>query len=319
MGAYIPFTEEQKLHAASVDLEDFLRRQGETLIRAGGEWRLASNHSVTVRANTWYDHAIEQGGNPVTFLRHFHGMSFPEAMLALLGDTHVHIGNLNESAKPKERPKFALPPAHTNMRRAYAYLTQQRGIDAEIVSHFARRRLVYESAEPSADGSKIYHNGVFVGMDENGAARHAHKFGLYTQGPRFRRNAAGSDPKYCFHRIGHSDRLHVFEAPIDFLSYITLHPTEWQQHSYVALCGVSGHALLHTLETHPHLRSVALCLDNDTAGQQATTRLSVTLQELGYNNTNVLTPRHKDWNDDVRCQQEHQHALEEPEFTMELT
>ena len=34
---YIHFTDEQKMRAASVDLVEFLRRQGEKLIRSGPE------------------------------------------------------------------------------------------------------------------------------------------------------------------------------------------------------------------------------------------------------------------------------------------
>lgn len=35
MSKYIPFTTEQKERAASVDLEEFLRRRGEKLITSG--------------------------------------------------------------------------------------------------------------------------------------------------------------------------------------------------------------------------------------------------------------------------------------------
>lgn len=56
---YIHFTEEQKLRACEVDLVEFLRHQGEKLIRSGPEYRLASDHSVTVQGNEWYDHATE--------------------------------------------------------------------------------------------------------------------------------------------------------------------------------------------------------------------------------------------------------------------
>ena len=61
---YIHFTEEQKLRASEVDLVEFLRHQGEKLIRSGPEYRLASDHSVTVRGNGWYDHAVKEGGDP---------------------------------------------------------------------------------------------------------------------------------------------------------------------------------------------------------------------------------------------------------------
>ena len=62
---YIPFTEEQKRRAASVDLEEYLSRHGEALLPSGRDKRLAGDHSITVRGNTWYDHAVRQGGGPV--------------------------------------------------------------------------------------------------------------------------------------------------------------------------------------------------------------------------------------------------------------
>lgn len=62
MSKYIPFTTEQKERAASVDLEEFLRRRGEKLITSGRDKRLASDHSITIRGCEWYDHASEQGG-----------------------------------------------------------------------------------------------------------------------------------------------------------------------------------------------------------------------------------------------------------------
>ena len=49
MSKYIPFTTEQKERAASVDLEEFLRRRGEKLITSGRDKRLASDHSITIR------------------------------------------------------------------------------------------------------------------------------------------------------------------------------------------------------------------------------------------------------------------------------
>jgi len=49
LAQYIEFTPEQKERAATVNLEEFLLRQGEKLIKSGREKRLASDHSVTVR------------------------------------------------------------------------------------------------------------------------------------------------------------------------------------------------------------------------------------------------------------------------------
>ena len=62
MPKFIPFTDAQKEQAASVDLEEFLRRRGEKLIASGRDKRLASDHSITIRGCEWFDHASNEGG-----------------------------------------------------------------------------------------------------------------------------------------------------------------------------------------------------------------------------------------------------------------
>ena len=296
---YIHFTNEQKLRASEVDLEQFLLRQGETLIPSGHEKRLASDHSVTIRGNHWYDHAEEKGGGPISFVRKFYGLSYPEAVLRLLNGGQGQAFELVQRNTPREQKEFSLPPASPTMRRMYAYLLKQRCISREVVDAFVYAKLLYESAELSADGSKEYHNAVFVGLDEHGVPRHAHKRGLYSFGEGFKRNAAGCDARYSLHCFGTSDQLYVFEAPIDMLSFITLHPENWQEHSYVALCGVSDHALLWMLEQAPALRKVTLCLDNDGAGIKAARRIAEALREKGYEQVSTSFPSQKDWNKEL--------------------
>ena len=290
MAKYIHFTEEQKQQAASVDLERFLLCRGEKLITSGREKRLARDHSVTVRGNEWYDHAEERGGHAVSFVQKFYGLSYPEAVSLLLGgDT----GNAFPAASEKEQeePKpFELPPANSDMRRVYAYLVKRRGIDRDIVTAFARAKLLYEDAE--------YHNAVFVGTDADGVARHAHKRSTNSEGKAFRLNVEGSNPKHSFHHIGTDGRLYVFEAPIDLLSYITLNPENWQEHSYVACCGTSSHPVLELVAQHPEIKAVYLCLDNDEAGHTACKRMEALLEMVGVQ-TMQLIPFGKDWNDDL--------------------
>ena len=141
--------------------------------------------------------------------------------------------------------------------------------------------MIYESRELSKDKTKEYHNAVFVGYDENGVPKHAHKRGLYTMGPSYRGNVESSDPAYSFHHIGTNDTLYVFEAPIDMLSNITLCPKGWRQNSYVALDGVAEHAMLRQLALNPHLKRVVLCLDHDEAGIEAAGRLTEILRKRG--------------------------------------
>ena len=84
---FIEFTPEQKERAATVDLEEFLLRQGEKLIKSGREKRLASDHSVTVCGCEWFDHASNEGGRAVSFVQKYYGKSYVEAMSMLLGES----------------------------------------------------------------------------------------------------------------------------------------------------------------------------------------------------------------------------------------
>lgn len=315
---YIHFTDEQKMRAASVDLVEFLRRQGEKLIRSGPEYRLASDHSITVRGSEWYDHAIEHGGGPVSFVRSYYGLTYPEAVTRLLDGEYGTVIERESKQKASEKKEFALPIAHTDMRRVYAYLLQRRLIDRKVLSAFARAGLIYESCEKSKDGMKEYHNAVFVGKDEHGIARHAHKRSLNSSGKSLRINVEGCDPRYSFHHVGTSDRLYAFEAPIDLLSFVSLYPKNWQEHSYVSLCGTSRHALLWMLEQNDKLNKIILCMDHDETGIEVNGRLAETLLETGYSNVSMLQPQYKDWNEDLKSRHglEAQAPVEHPQLVV---
>lgn len=300
MGVYIHFTEEQKQRANAVDLIEFLQRQGEKLLPSGRDKRLASDHSITIRGNEWYDHALEQGGLAIDFVQSFYGLSFPEAVIKLLGGEQGEVYSRVKERKQTEQKPFVLPPKNMDMRRVFAYLIKNRHIDRDVVSFFAKHNLLYESCEQSVDKMKEYHNAVFVGYDENGVPCHAHKRGIYSNGIGFKGNVESSNPCYSFHYTGTSKRLYVFEAPIDMMSYITINKnTHWQEHSYLALCGVSEQAMLTMLERNPYLNYVILCLDYDAAGIEASEKFQDILSKREIECSRLLS-RCKDWNEDIK-------------------
>ena len=217
MSKYVAFSKEQIQIANNIDLADFLRKQGETLEKSGKEIRWMRNSSVTIKGNRWYQHKYEEGGYPISFLQKFYHYSFPEAVQLLLNESGVPYEQAHhEEQEPKE---FHAPTKNVTMKRVYGYLLKQRYIDRNVLNTFTEQGLIYESEK--------YHNVVFAGFDEEGTMRHAHKratFGSY------RGNETGSDPRYSFHWNGTSNEIYVFEAPIDLLSYISLHPDNWQEH-----------------------------------------------------------------------------------------
>lgn len=304
---YIPFTEDEKRQAGEVSLETFL--PADSLKRVGREYRwiytdyTGTHDSISIRGNEWYDHKNQEGGGPISFLQKQLNYSYQEAVLTLLGRRAERPSprpcDTPRETVPEKPAEFRLPEANHNMRRVYAYLIKQRHIVPAIISHFAHERTLYESCEFLGDPPMEIHNAVFVGRDKDGTPRHAHKRSLNTFGTSYKGNMDGSDPACSFCHIGTSDRLFVFEAPIDLLSFLTLHPEGWEAHSYVALCGVSEHAMLSRLRDNPHLRTVVLCLDNDVGGIDATDRLVDILRENGYGQLGRIRSTYKDFNEDL--------------------
>lgn len=240
MPPYIHFTEAQKEQAKATDIVSFLQSRGEKLKRSGSEfeWR-NGNAKVTIRGNKWFHHYDNEGGTAVDFVRRFFNVDFPEAMQILLGGNYGTLEISNQPISKRPMKLFVLPEANNNMRRVYAYLLKQRFIDREVIHYFTHNKVLYEDQE--------FHNCVFVGHDENDIARHAHKRGTHS-GSSYKGNVDGSIADYSFHYTGTSNTLFVFEAPIDMLSYISLYPKNWQQHSYVALCCVAEHAAIHQIK-----------------------------------------------------------------------
>lgn len=298
---YIPFTDEQKQLANSVDLAEYLRVRGEKLERVGREHKLiycdssGRHDSITLRGSTWFDHKNQVGGGAIKFMQEFYDMDFQTAVQELLGQRVTPLSHSPPKVSAKEEKKeFRLPQANTNMHRVYAYLIKQRFIAPDIISYFAKQHTLYEEKE--------HNNAVFVGVDENGVPRQAHKRSTNSYGNSFRITCQGSDTRYSFAHFGKSSRLYVFEAPIDMMSFLTLYSKDWQQHSYIAMNGVYENAVLTALKNHSNLREIVLCVDNDEGGIEAVDRLRDILHENGYPNVKRLAPEFKDWNECLKSQ-----------------
>jgi len=274
------YTQAQIDKANAVDLEKFLRAQGETLVRSGKEYRWKAHDSLTVCGNKWFRHSQSKGGFPVDFVMEFYGKSFPEAVQMLTGET----GEVQPEADPAPSPAFRLPLRNVTNANILNYLTQERKLSPSLVNFFIAAGDIYEDSS--------HHNVVFVGRDADGHPRYASSRGI---NEKFRQDAAGAEKAFGFAHRGTDKQLLVFEAPIDLLSFIELFPKNWQQHNYLSLGGVSGKALRQFLSERPDVERVFLCLDADKAGEDACKRLTALLPDTV--SVTRIQPCMKDWND----------------------
>ena len=274
------YTQAQIDKANAVDLEKFLRAQGETLVRSGKEYRWKAHDSLTVCGNKWFRHSQSKGGLPVDFVMEFYGKSFPEAVQMLTEEP----GEVQPETDPVPSPAFRLPLRNVTNANILSYLTQERKLSPSLVNFFIAAGDIYEDSS--------HHNVVFVGRDADGHPRYASSRGIQE---KFRQDVAGAEKAFGFAHRGTDKQLLVFEAPIDLLSFIELFPKNWQQHNYLSLGGVSGKALRQFLSERPDVERVFLCLDADKAGEDACKRLAALLPDTV--SVTRIQPSMKDWNE----------------------
>ena len=291
---YIKFTEQEKASANSASIVDYLTTHGESVERVGREfiWEAPSG-KVSINGSEWYSQYELVGGGAVNFVQKFFGLSYPDAIRSLLGN-NAGEAVIGERKEPNIRPKkpFELPEKHTDMRRVYGYLMHERLIDLQVINRFVKEGLIYEDA--------THHNAVFVGVDGSGKPVHAHKRATSAKSD-FKGNLDSSIAEYSFHFNGSSEYLFVFEAPIDMLAYISMHKKGWDRHSYVALCSTADRAVIQMLKDNPSLKTVYLCLDNDSAGLLGCKRIAESIHGLGDYTIWRVPPNFKDWDEDLKA------------------
>ena len=287
------FTDTEMQIAKETDLPELLTHLGYQVRRIGRYHTTAEMDSLRIKdRRKWFRYSQNTGGDAITFLQQFCGKSFSEAVEYLLA-FHGRARDSPTKAVPfvkrdEVQKPFALPPRNADDRRVFAYL-RKRGIAPQVIRQFLNSGLLYEDAE--------HHNCVFVGKNSAGQVKYAGLRGTYDrEGKGFRGDVSGSDKDIGFAIPCDpvSDQVRVFEAPIDLMSYYTLHRSCCNA---VALCGLYDGALRTYLRNNPQIKRIVLCLDMDTPGQEMAEQLRKKYAELGYEISQEKPRSGKDWNE----------------------
>ena len=283
------YTQEQIDRANQVNLEQFLRSQGEQIVKSGNEYRWKRHDSLTIKGNKWFRHSQSKGGYPVEFVMEFFAKSFPEAVFLLIGEEPT-----NNSTVAAPSADFKLPPRNRYAEKMTSYLSQRK-IPDELIQEFYKEGLIYEDVNR--------HNIVFVGKDEAGIPRYAHCKGT---ADAFHMDVLGSDKSHNFAYRSDGKSLFVFEAPIDLMSFIALYPKEWKTRNYLSLGGVGAKALDGFLSERKDIETIYICTDSDKAGNDAASRLLKSIPE--HMTVIRLIPCDKDWNEVLMHKDELTHS-----------
>lgn len=263
------YSDEDIAKANAVGISDLARMKGyhvKDMSQRYGEIKGQGGLSIDKAGNRWYCHSTNQGGGPIQLIMYLDGVGWQEAMTELLGDEKSYTS----FEKPmvtniQEKKELKLPEKNNTYKHVFAYLVQTRKIHQDVVKEFVDKKYLYENQKKSC---------VFVGVDKKGTEKYASIRSTNTMGESFKGEAAGSDKRYGFAKVGTNDKLTIVEAPIDLLSFMSIYHYHGISHlvkedHILSLGGVSDLALKQYLQDHPEIKSIQLGLDNDKAGNEA--------------------------------------------------
>lgn len=249
--------------AKSVNIVDYLLTNGYNLKKAGKQYLLEPHSSFVIfpQTNSWFYYKENIGGNIINFLQEYESKSFKEAVSELLGKS---ISTERKYTKyvsvPMEKGEIILPKKSNNTNKVFDYLTKNRGIDSDIILELLKNGDIYQTED--------YGSVVFVSKDKENHIKYACIRSTY-ENSSFKQDVENSNKNYGFKTIGKSDKVFVFEAPIDLLSHATISKMQgkdWQEDNRISLGCVSDNALEKFLEENTHIKEVVLFLDNDETG-----------------------------------------------------
>ena len=303
----MPFYDSEAIERArQVDLLTYLQTcEPQELVHVSGNVYCTKTHDSLRISNgkwCWFSRGIG-GYSALDYLIKVNGYSFLEAMETISGRAAIPPPSFVPALKEEKPKHLLLPQAAPDNRAMMAYL-KGRGIDQEILDYCVQTGRIYESR------NKGHSNVVFVGFDKDGKARFGCLRGISEA--RFHGDLSGSDKHFSFvlPACVENPAVHLCECAIDVMSYATLcklDGIDWRRHNLLSLAGVYQPkkkmeesklpvALTRFLDDHPHVKTVYLHLDNDTAGRLAAKAIMAVMPE-GYRVENKPPPRGKDVND----------------------
>lgn len=304
---FMPFYDSEAIERArQVDLLTYLQTcEPQELVHVSGNVYCTKTHDSLRISNgkwCWFSRGIG-GYSALDYLIKVKGCSFMEAMEAVAGRAAIPPPSRAPVPREEKPRHLLLPPPAPDNRAMLQYLAG-RGIDQEILDYCVQTGRIYESR------NKGHSNVVFVGFDKDGKARFGCLRGISEA--RFHGDLSGSDKHFSFALPACVDNpaVHLCECAIDVMSYATLcklDGIDWRRHNLLSLAGVYQPkkkmeesklpvALTRFLEDHPHVKTIYLHLDNDTAGRLAAKAIMAVMPE-GYRVENKPPPRGKDVND----------------------
>lgn len=266
-------TPEQIQEARKLDLLTYLRNyEPSKLIKVSKNTYCTKDHdSLKISNGMWCWFSEDIGGkSALDYLIKVEGYGFVDAVERITGKVAEQPPVFYDKASDNDHGEIYIQPLNSRTDRVQCYL-KNRGIHDTVIRYCIEKEFLFETED--------YHSALFVGYDKNGQIRYAAQRGTLSD---YKGENVGSDKRFSFNIDGfeEADTLHVFESPIDLLSFASLIAYAggaWRLNPMLSLGGVYKTvrkdnvptALEHYLDEHPNITTIRLHLDNDDIGRGA--------------------------------------------------
>ncbi|GHU55999.1 hypothetical protein FACS1894132_12910 [Clostridia bacterium] len=315
-------TNEQIEFARSVNLAEYVSKQGYELEKAGKEIHVKGFGGAYVNPQTnewnWFSSGVG-GHDTISFVKNFENNTFVNAVKKIC-DEYGYMPSKSpterQSSQQRTQPNFT-PKAPTvfekpeqavnqngnpDNRRVFAFMTQTRKIPQEIVAEFIKSGDLYQDKKGNA---------VFIHKDKNGVAVGAEIQGTATKDrngnaiDRFKGVAKGTHTTaYKLKLTPTPKTFYVFESSIDLMSFYARvkygkNPEcfEKQQANLISMNGLKPNILEKYKEAYPNARFIS-CVDNDVAGKNFNVTNGFDKDQTAiYLEKTLAQAQVKDWNE----------------------
>lgn len=286
---------------AEIKIEDIARELGLTIVRKGAYLSTKEHDSLRIdpEKNVFIRNSSGEKGTVIDFIECFTNQSKKEIIEDLA--RRLDFSTSAEPLTKKENKEVArvkpqmleLPPQAPHMRNMFAYLTQTRYIEPEVVQELVDRKQLYQD---------VRKNCVFVSYNDEKEANFACIKGTNTYVP-YTGDVRGCDYRYGWFVDNRSNRLYVTEAPIDAMSKMTLlqkSNRDYHDFDYLSLTGTGKWEMISTYLQRKNYKEVVIGTDADQYGKECAEKIKDAIQK---ENTDIkvildLPKIKKDWNEE---------------------
>ena len=279
---------EEKERVNNVNILDYLLSIGEPLKSEGNNFYRHEDHDslvVNSRKNYFSWNSRNVSGNAVTYLMNVYNLSFQHAVKKInddLGDNALSSFKKPEPSYPSEFNYDVKEVSSTE--NVYNYLVHDRKIDPDLVQAFIKC-LKKSSYSYKNVVFKWKEKGELIGANLQGTREIPEEKRIHADRSYFKKvlptTKEATNSGFNFTR-GYPDKLYFFEAPIDLLSYLSLNRAKLTNCRLISMDGLKQQTVFQTIkntlkelkENGRDIKSITLCVDNDSAGKEFIDKLN---------------------------------------------